>query len=355
MPVAAIANLRKLAVFALLSLIVHWIIVADITLPVLRPVDDPPPLRVRLQAAPELPPVLPRPLEPAARPAAPTPPTTPTTTVAPATPSWPEFAPAPIYTAPATTPAASAENMAPAPAEVPAPAPTTVTAPAVESKPVLARRLPRHGEITYLLYVGSNRFNVGTTLQAWSISDGRYRVSSASETTGLAAFFSRQSIEYVSSGRLTNNGLQPESFRNERQRGGRKDAASARFDWATRTLTFGEPPRSAPLTDNAQDLLSFMYQLGLVPLNPGRIELPITNGWKFERYELEVGIEEALQTPFGDLRAVPVRQVRRANEESIELWLAPAYRWLPVRIRFFDRDGETSGEQIVSDIKVSAE
>ena len=81
----------------------------------------------------------------------------------------------------------------------------------------------------------------------------------------------------------------------------------------------------------------------------------ITNGWKFERYELEVGIEETLQTPFGDLRAVPVRQVRRANEESIELWLAPAYRWLPVRIRFFDREGQPSGEQLVSDIRVSEE
>ena len=55
------------------------------------------------------------------------------------------------------------------------------------------------------------------------------------------------------------------------------------------------------------------------------------------------------------MRAVPVRQVRRANEESIELWLAPAYRWLPVRIRFFDREGQPSGEQLVSDIRVSEE
>jgi hypothetical protein len=92
-----------------------------------------------------------------------------------------------------------------------------------------------------------------------------------------------------------------------------------------------------------------------MPLTPGRIMLPITNGWKFERYELEVGIEEMLQTPFGELRAVPVRQLRRANEESIELWLAPAYRWLPVRIRFFDREGQPSGEQLVSDIRVSEE
>ena len=42
-------------------------------------------------------------------------------------------------------------------------------------------------------------------------------------------------------------------------------------------------------------------------------------------------------------------------QESIELWLAAEYRWLPVRIRFFDREGEPSGEQLVSDIRVSAD
>ena len=60
-----------------------------------------------------------------------------------------------------------------------------------------------------------------------------------------------------------------------------------------------------------------------------------------------------LETPFGTLRAVPVRQLRRADRETVELWLAPAYRWLPVRIRFYNREGEPSGEQLVTDIRVS--
>ena len=52
--------MRKLAIFALLSLIAHWAIVSDLTLPVFRQPTEPPPLRVRLQAAPALPPLLPR-------------------------------------------------------------------------------------------------------------------------------------------------------------------------------------------------------------------------------------------------------------------------------------------------------
>ncbi len=334
--------MRKLAIFALLSLIAHWVIVSDISLPVLRQAAEPPPLRVRLQAAPALPPVV-----PPARPAASQPATTPSANVA---------AAAVPMSSMQNAPAVVAESAPPVIAEAAAPAPVTV-APAVETKPspALARRLPRNGEINYELYLGSNRFNVGRTVQSWTLTDDSYRVRSASETTGIAAMFARQSIEYISSGRLTTAGLRPEQFSNARERRGEKDAASARFDWKTQTLTFGEPPKSAPLAGNEQDLVSFMYQLGLMPLTPGRIVLPITNGWKFERYELEVGLEEALQTPFGDLRAVPVRQVRRANEESIELWLAPAYRWLPVRIRFFDREGQPAGEQLVSDIRVSEE
>ena len=334
--------MRKLAIFALLSLIAHWVIVSDISLPVLRQAAEPPPLRVRLQAAPALPPVVPPSRPPDAQPAS-----KPPANAASASLPMPAMQ---------SAPAAVAESAPPAIAEAAIPAPVAAPA-AVETKPspALARRLPRNGEINYELYLGNNRFNVGRTVQSWTLNDDSYRVRSASETTGIAAMFARQSIEYISSGRLTAAGLRPDQFSNARERRGEKDAATARFDWKTQTITFGEPPKSAPLAGNEQDLVSFMYQLGLMPLTPGRIVLPITNGWKFERYELEVGLEETLQTPFGDLRAVPVRQVRRANEESIELWLAPAYRWLPVRIRFFDREGQPAGEQLVSDIRVSEE
>jgi len=68
-----------------------------------------------------------------------------------------------------------------------------------------------------------------------------------------------------------------------------------------------------------------------------------------------VGAERTLETPLGTLRAVPIAQVSHPGEESIELWLAPAHRWLPVRIRFFDREGKPSGEQLVSEIHVSDE
>lgn len=324
---------RKLAYFVALSLLAHLLIIYGVPFELPRRAADPLPLEARLRPAEPLPPVFPHP-RPAATPvpepvaAAPLP-----------------AAPPALDPAPQAAPEASANEALPA-----APA-------AVESKPApvppLARRLPHKGEITYALYLGNDKFNVGSTRQTWVIDDGRYRLTSVSKTTGLARLFSRQHLEYVSLGKLTANGLRPEYFGTERLRSGKTEAASAKFDWDALTVTFGEPARTAALPADAQDIVSFMYQLGSLSLAPGRVELPITNGWKLERYELEIGIEEQLQTPFGTLRAVPVRQLRRPGQESVELWLAPEYRWLPVRIRFFDRQGEPSGEQLVSEIRVS--
>jgi len=52
----------------------------------------------------------------------------------------------------------------------------------------------------------------------------------------------------------------------------------------------------------------------------------------------------------GPLSAVPVRQARLPDHESIEVWLAPGYRMLPVRIRYYDRDGKPSVEQLARSI-----
>jgi hypothetical protein len=276
----------------------------------------------------------------------------------------PQVAAAPDWSVPAPGPEPEAEPEAPAqladatpaPSSAPAPAPEAATpAPPPGPSTPIARRLPHKGQISYELFLGNDKFNVGRTLQSWTLDDDRYRLMSVSQTTGLASLFARQSLEYVSVGKLTDAGLRPEFFGTERLRSGRTEAVSARFDWKDRTVTFGEPQRSAQLATDAQDVISFMYQLSLLPMKPGHIEIPVTNGWKYERYELVVGNEQTLTTPFGDVRAVPVKQVRRPGEESIELWLAPEYRWLPVRIRFFNRDGEPAGEQLVNDIRVSAD
>ena len=342
--------IRFLAAIAI-SLAAHAALLAGAWLDVPRAAPDPQPLEARIVALPAPVPPPPPAVQPAPRPAAKRP-------SAPRIAALPRTAPP----SPLVLPAAPEETfpeeapVSPAP-EVPAEREVVAMAAPPGPEPVPVRALPRRGRIAYTLYYGEDKFSVGRTIQTWEIEDGGYKLASFSETTGLLELFGAQRLNYLSQGSITRSGLRPETFLMSRTRRGRTEEARARFDWNAGTIDFGKTRerRSAALPDNAQDLVSFVYQLAMSPPAPGRIRLPITNGSKFETYEVEVAAEEEIATPLGTLRALPIRQLRRPDDESIDIWLATEYRYLPVKIRFYDREGRPTGEQLVNEIRLSDE
>jgi hypothetical protein len=215
--------------------------------------------------------------------------------------------------------------------------------------------LPRRGRILYTLFLGTERFEVGRTVQTWDVQDGSYRIGSESETSGLAAVFRREKRTYSSEGEVTPEGLRPRSFHMSRMSRGETQVARARFDWDARSITWGagRERHEAELPARSQDFLSLLFQFALVPPGASRIAVPITTGTKFETYVLDVLPEETLETPLGALRTVPLRQVRRPGAESLQVWLAADYGHLPVQLRFFGRDGAPTGEQVVSEIHLA--
>jgi hypothetical protein len=281
---------------------------------------------------------------------------------APRAPPQPVLAtPAPsTYGMPAPSGAETTDSLsepAPAsPAEVPIDAPASI-APAEPPADTPLRKLPRKGRITYTMYYGDDQFTVGKTVQTWEVDQDGYKLGSVSETTGIVELFSARRYIYLSEGRFTAHGLKPERFFMSRTRRGRVEAAQALFDWDAGRLTLGKAAgqHAAPLLPDAQDIVSFMYQLALSPPEPGRMQLPITNGSRFETYEIVVRDIERIETPLGVLRTLPIRQVARPGDESIAIWLAADYRYLPVKIRFFDREGRPTGEQVVDRIEISEE
>jgi uncharacterized protein DUF3108 len=270
-----------------------------------------------------------------------------------ATPALPVDIPAPVEeeepaVEEASPPATPAE---PAQPEVVATAPPTISA--QETPPL--RSLPRRGRITYTLFYGEQKFNIGRTVQSWEIDGDHYRLGSASETTGIVDVFRSERRAYMSQGKVTASGLRPDSFLMSRTRRGEVDEARAHFDWNGGELTWGavNEKQQAQLPAGSQDFLSLMYQLSIRPPSPGRLRVPITTGTKFETYELDVLPEETIDTPLGALRALPVKQVPKLGKDTIQIWLAAEYRYLPVKVRFYNRYGEPAGEQVVSDIRVS--
>jgi len=224
-----------------------------------------------------------------------------------------------------------------------------------KSETEAVKRLPAKGRITYTIFLGTDKFMVGKTVQSWEIHGDSYKIASASETTGLARLFAARHLTYLSEGKVTAHGLRPQVFLMSRTRRGKLEAARVRFDWNAGRISFGKVPEhhEAPLPPGSQDIVSFVYQLSLSPPAAGRIRLPITNGVGFDMYEFEVSGEESIDTPLGTLQALHLKQMRRPGEESIELWLAPAYHYLPVRLLIRDREGKQSGEQVIEKIQLN--
>jgi hypothetical protein len=214
---------------------------------------------------------------------------------------------------------------------------------------------PRKGQITYQLTMGPDQTPVGRTVQTWEFDGTQYRLGSQSESTGLIEMFRPHRYTYLSQGSLSDQGLRPERFLASVKRGSRTEESIAVFDWTEHKVKLGRLPQqtTVELPADSQDVVSFMYQLALAPPAPGRIRFPFTRGTRLDMVSFDVLPTETIDTPLGRLRTIPVIQVRERDNESLAVWLATDYRNLPVRIRFYNRHGEVSGEQLVGEIKVS--
>ena len=314
------------------------------------------PLMARLQpAAPAATPLSPPPaVKPVSRPRpariAAAPATTHSDAPLPWTPSAPEPAGAePVAEAPVIV--AQAEPPAPEPVMVAKAESTLPTA-----SPVSIKTLPRRGRIEYKFFIFYNNFmtDVARTVQTWETTGGAYTLDSKSVPIGLARLFPIGPHDYHSSGQVTERGLQPQRFTSKEVRRGTTNEAAAQFDWDKNQLQFGRASESknAALPAGSQDIVSFLFQLSLAPPPSGRLQMPITNGRSFETYELDVLAEETLDSPMGPLRVLPVKRVSRPGSEGITVYLAIEYRYLPVRIVHFNRDGTPGGEVIATSIHV---
>ena len=195
-------------------------------------------------------------------------------------------------------------------------------------------RLPARGVIRFRVDRGDSGFEIGRAYQEWEFAEGRYRLRSVIETTGLVRLLRTVFIEMESLGRYSGAGLQPDVFAIRRDT--RKPRERALFDWETMRVKVGGR-NEQPLDSGAQDLLSLYYQFGFLDLPAtGQASLPVATGKKYSTYRLEVLGDEEIEVPLGILRTL---HLRAPGDNVTEFWLAYDYRMLPVKIRHLDSDG----------------
>ena len=233
-----------------------------------------------------------------------------------------------------------------------APAPPAATVAAEPAK--IGLGWPRQGRIRFEVTRGEGEQAtlVGQSTHRWRHDGGTYALQTVTETVGLAALFRPVRVVQTSEGLLGADGIVPQEFRVERSG---RTAERARFDWEGMKLTLysGERMRrEAALAAGAQDILSQIYQIGLVGA-ASRIELMIATGKRFGRYAYEAVGEENIETRFGALRTWHLKTPALPGEQAMELWLAPDHHNLPLRIRFTDRKGDVY-EQNAVDIDIDS-
>ncbi|NBQ85221.1 MAG: DUF3108 domain-containing protein [Methylophilaceae bacterium] len=177
------------------------------------------------------------------------------------------------------------------------------------------------------------------------LPESRYSLRSEIEAVGLASLaFSGKRIE-TSLGKVTEWGLQPETYRYEISTKPEK-SQSADFDWANKkiTLTTAKSKETLDLPDDTQDFLSFMYQFMFMP-PLDRMQHPLTNGKTLHVIDYLFVSEEQVPTKLGNLNTVHIAKSSGDTDEKTELWLAIDYRFIPIKILKLAKDG--SGYELV--------
>jgi hypothetical protein len=214
---------------------------------------------------------------------------------------------------------------------------------------------PQHAQLVFSVHSGQDGFYLGEVQHNLDIIKDRYTVKASTRTSGLVRLFKSYNLNQSSYGKVTAQGLQPETFSEEKSDGDNWETLSATFDRDTHIIYFSQGGE-APLTEGAQDSLSILYQLSMLKLNAEFLHFNISDGRKLEDYTLEiVGDDPLLSTALGELHTVHLRKLREPGKPGLDIWLSMEHRLLPVKVQYTDPDGSVAATLSISDIRVADE
>jgi hypothetical protein len=209
-----------------------------------------------------------------------------------------------------------------------------------------ARNLPSDVSMTYTLSRGDTM--LGTGVETYRSDGKNYSIESVARGDGIYRLVFG-SMKRESRGTVTADGLKPSAFEDVRNE---KTYASARFDWNAMTLAlrYRDGKKTVPLTEDAQDHLSFAYGFAFEDKLPGKLDVHLTNGKRLSLYHyINLG-RETLTTPLGTLETIHLKRKAEPGKSVSEIWLSPAHHNLPVRVVITDDDDGSRFEQSVTSI-----
>lgn len=178
-----------------------------------------------------------------------------------------------------------------------------------------------------------------------------YHITSEARASGIFKLVRPGSIVRDSRGIITQQGLRPSRFSDQR---GKKIPSTATFDWENDFLVIQHKnqERKEALPIGTLDRLSLLYNYIFTPLDGEFVDLHVTDGRDLQqvRYSIE---KETLETPVGKLETIVLtKQLEKNDKMKRKIWLATNHHMLPVRIITTEKDG-LELEKMVTGINLS--
>jgi hypothetical protein len=175
----------------------------------------------------------------------------------------------------------------------------------------------------------------------WQHADQRYTV--AVETRAMLV---GKILDEKSEGGIDASGLAPARYTEQRFR---KEATSAVFNRNTGLISFGQSDRTYPIHGGEQDRTSVIWQL-IAVARAAPASFRSGSAWRFfvvgqrdaDPWTFRVGAQEKVMGPDGEVTAWHVTRnpPPDSKEQQLDIWLAPALQWYPVKLRFTEGGGD---------------
>jgi hypothetical protein len=197
-------------------------------------------------------------------------------------------------------------------------------------------------DLSYTIKARQKGFSIsGDATVSWRAADGRYVLLTNSRAMLLGSMLSNRS-----EGQIDGFGIAPAVFHEKRFR---KEPTVTSFDREGKTIGFSESKLHYPILGGEQDRSSVVWQLvALVRAAPDKAVAG--SEWTFfvagrrdaEPWTFKVLKQETLRTALGEIGTLHLVKLPPpdSQDQQIDLWLAPAHEWYPVRLRFEDAEGD---------------
>lgn len=184
---------------------------------------------------------------------------------------------------------------------------------------------------------------IATITEKFTRTGNHYRIENVTKPVGLLALFKPDTLNAVSEGDITEQGLRPQSYVYKRSQETIKNT-EANFDWNQSTLLLNDRygQRAVPLPTDIQDRLSVQYQFRYISLLRDRKEviMHITNGSKIDTRQYAIRPRQMMTVPLGTLETLYLSTPPEETAWKTEIWLSVENGNFPCRITVTEDNGD---------------